>query len=164
MTEINGWKVFEHPEFATQRAKLIAIVEAARANDPDGYRTTDDAKLLAAILKLTTEIIPSDPTHKSFRQGSTLGKERKHWFRAKFGAGRYRLFFQFNTKAKIIIYAWVNDDQTLRTYGAKTDAYSVFASMLNAGNPPDSWADLLKAVQPKPVAPPATKARTRTKR
>lgn len=57
----------------------------------------------------------------------------------------FRLFFRYSTSAKIIIFAWVNDETTLRTYGAKSDAYAVFRKMLDKGNPPDSWEALLKA-------------------
>ena len=42
---------------------------------------------------------------------------------------------------------WVNDLKTLRAYGSKTDAYKVFAGMLDDGNPLDDWNELLKAVQ-----------------
>ena len=146
MAVVNGWTLYEHPEFIRQRERLGAAVEARRNKDPAGYRESDDAKLLAAITRLILEIIPADPTAAAFRQGGTLGKTRKHWFRAKFGNGRYRLFFQFSTAAKVIIYAWVNDRNSLRTYGASTDAYAVFRSMLDKGNPPDDWAELMKAV------------------
>ena len=146
MTEANGWTLYEHPAFAAQLATLEALVERRRARDPSGHAQSADAKLLAAIVRLTMEIIPADPGAKAFRQGATLGGRRKHWFRAKFGNGRYRLFYQFNSRARIIIYAWVNDQETLRTYGSRTDAYSVFRSMLDAGNPPDQWEALLKAV------------------
>lgn len=63
---------------------------------------------------------------RTYRQGSTLGDDYRHWFRAKFGNGRFRLFFLYDSMAKVIIFAWVNDETTLRTYGAKTDAYKVF--------------------------------------
>ena len=145
MVVVNCWTIYEHPEFVRQREKLERVVEALRSKDPEGWRQSDDAKLLAAIAKLTLETIPADPAAERFRQGSTLGKDRKHWFRAKFGSGRYRLFFQFNSKAKVIVYAWVNDENSLRTYGAATDAYAMFRSMLDKGNPPDSWAELVKA-------------------
>ncbi|KHS42195.1 type II toxin-antitoxin system YhaV family toxin [Novosphingobium subterraneum] len=68
------------------------------------------------------EVIPVDPVRHEFRQGGTLSPSRKHRFRAKFGNGRFRLFFRYSTSAKIIIFAWVNDSDTLRTYGAKNDA------------------------------------------
>ena len=47
--------------------------------------------------------------------------------------------------ARIIVFAWVNDTKTLRTYGSKTDAYAVFRSMLDRDTPPDDWVALLKA-------------------
>ena len=146
MRVLNGWTLFEHQLFKDQKAKLEAAVEARKKADPDGWQSSPDAKLLKTIQDLTQVTIPADPAAKQYRQGDTLGQARKHWFRAKFGNGRYRLFFQFNSKAKIIIYAWVNDEQTLRTYGASTDAYAVFQKMLKAGDPPDSWEKLAKAV------------------
>lgn len=50
-----------------------------------------------------------------------------------------------STSAKVIVFAWVNDETTLRTYGAKSDAYAVFRKMLDRGAPPDSWEALLAA-------------------
>lgn len=48
-----------------------------------------------------------------------------HWFRAKFFQ-QYRLFFCYHQASKIIVYAWVNIEATLRAYDSKTDAYQVF--------------------------------------
>jgi toxin YhaV len=95
--------------------------------------------------KLVLRTIPSDPAATIYRQGSTLGAGYKHWFRAKFGNGWFRLFFRYDANAKIITFAWINVEATLRTYGAKTDAYKVFKGMLDNGNPPDDWASLHKA-------------------
>lgn len=142
---VNGWALYAHPLFLDQLEKLTLAVERARAKDPSGYASTANAKLLAALRKLMFEVIPVDPARPEFRQGGTLGPSRKHWFRAKFGNGRFRLFFRYSTSAKIIIFAWVNDNDTLRTYGAKNDAYAVFRAMLDKGNPPEDWESLLKA-------------------
>ncbi len=68
---------------------------------------------------------------------------RKHWFRAKFFQ-QYRLFYRFNSDAKVIVVAWVNEDKTLRAYGSKTDAFATFKGMLEDGNPPDDFDVLLK--------------------
>jgi toxin YhaV len=138
-----GWTLYAHPLFLGQLERLSAAVAKKAKKDPKGYQSSADAKLLAALHKLVFEIVPMDPTRPEFRQGRTLGPARKYWFRAKFGGGRFRLFFRYSTRAKIIIYAWVNDRDTLRTYGAKTDAYAVFAKMLDSGNPPDDWAALV---------------------
>jgi toxin YhaV len=145
MIVVNGWQLFGHPLFLDQLEKLMTAAERARAKDPRRWRKSASAKLLAALRQLVFETIPQDPTRSEYRQGGTLGDARKHWFRAKFGAGRFRLFFRYSTSAKVIIYAWVNDENTLRTYGSKSDAYAVFRKMLDKGNPPDEWAALLAA-------------------
>jgi toxin YhaV len=145
MLEVNGWQLFAHPLFLDQVEKLAAAVEKARAKDPRGWRKSANAKLLAALRQLVFETIPQDPTRPEYRQGGTLGEGRKHWFRAKFGGGRFRLFFRYSSSARVIVFAWVNDENTLRTYGAKSDAYAVFRKMLDSGNPPDDWAALMES-------------------
>lgn len=146
--------MFAHPLFLAQLEKPTVAVEKLQQSDPVDYQKTANAKLLAALRQLVFETIPSDPTRADYRQGGTLGSDRKHWFRAKFGNGRFRLFFRFDSKAKIIIFAWVNDETTLRTYGSKTDAYAVFRKMLDEGNPPDSWSALLDASKGDPATKP----------
>ncbi|MGE3708528.1 MAG: type II toxin-antitoxin system YhaV family toxin [Hyphomicrobiaceae bacterium] len=145
MLTINGWTILAHPLFLDQLEKLTDAVETLKAKKPDEYQRNASTKLLAALNKLVFQTIPADPTATVYRQGSTLGEAHKHWFRAKFGNGRFRLFFRYDSTAKIIIFAWVNDETTLRTYGAKTDAYEVFKGMLEDRSPPDDWAALRKA-------------------
>lgn len=134
-----------HPLFLEQLTKLIKAVEAAKKKNPDGYKTSANAKLLAAIHEIAFTRIPQNPEDPRYRQGNTLGENYKHWFREKFGNGRFRLFFRFDKQSKLIIYAWVNDENSKRTYGAKNDAYAVFAKMLAADNPPDNWKALVTA-------------------
>jgi toxin YhaV len=141
--QINGWTVIAHPLFVEQFSDLVAAVEEAKRKNPDGYKKTANAKLLADIVEIVSRRIPADPTEKRFRQGNTLGDEYKHWFRDKFGNGRFRLFFRYDSTAKVIAYVWVNNEDTKRTYGAKDDAYAVFRRMLNDGNPPDGWQKLV---------------------
>jgi len=138
--KINGWVIYAHPLFLDQLEAMISSVEKAREKNPKGYKKKQAAKLLAAVLKVAFEDIPSDPTRDIYRQGSTLGEEYKHWFRAKF-LQQFRLFFRYqqSESAKIIVLAWVNDDKTLRAYESANDAYAVFRKMLKRGNPPDTW-------------------------
>ena len=143
---VNGWTLFAHPLFLDQVAELAEKVSVLKAANPSGYRGKNATKRLAAINKLVFEEIPSDPSDPKFRQGSTLGDEHRHWFRAKFFQ-QYRLFFRFHAESRIIIFAWVNDDTTLRAYDSRTDAYRVFKGMLEDGNPPDDWKALLASVQ-----------------
>jgi toxin YhaV len=143
---INGWSIYAHPLFLDQLEGLIEEVEARKARDPANYRKKNCTKRLAAIARLVTEDVPADPAAAQFRQGDTLRSGRKHWFRAKFFQ-QYRLFFRFDSASKIIVFAWVNDDETLRAYGSKTDAYPTFKSMLDSGNPPANFNALLKAAK-----------------
>lgn len=145
MLTINGWTILAHPLFLDQLEKLTETVELLKAKKSEEYRKNPNTKLLASLNKLVFETVPADPTATAYRQGSTLGDDYKYWFRAKFGNGRFRLFFRYDSNAKVIIFAWVNDKTTLRTSGAKTDAYKVFKGMLEDGNPPDDWAALRKA-------------------
>src|ERR1700739_5174315 len=141
--EVNGWRLFQYPLFETQLKRLTEAVEKLSISTPDAYREHPKAKLLATIHRHVTEIIPRDPNAAEFRQDDTLGPDNRHWFRAKLHQ-RYRLFFRFSTKDRVIVYVWVNDEFTLRKAGAKTDAYAVFKSMLNAGDPPRTFEGLLK--------------------
>lgn len=140
---VNGWTIFAHPLFISQIEALVTQIELLKQKDPDNYLQKNASKRLAAIFKLAFEAVPEDPLRSEYRQGGTLGDEHKHWFRAKFFQ-QYRLFFRCHVPSKIIVFAWVNDDDTKRAYDSNTDAYKTFRKMLDNGNPPDSWDDLLK--------------------
>lgn len=103
-----------------------------------------NVKLFDALTTLILEVVPSDPNRDEYRQGNTMGPAFRHWRRAKIDR-RFRLFFRFDSKTRIIIFAWVNDEHTLRSSGAKTDPYIVFQKMLKSGHPPDDWDALLVA-------------------
>lgn len=139
---VNGWTIFAHPLFLDQLEVLSQKVESLRQKDPTGFGKKNASKRLAAIAKLAFEVIPQDPSRPEYRQGNTLGSEHKHWFRAKFFQ-QYRLFFRYHEQAKVIVYVWVNDEQSKRAYGSNDDAYRVFGKMLKSGHPPDDWDQLL---------------------
>lgn len=149
-----GWTILAHPLFLAQLEKLVVAAEG-EAPDPMG-NSGPNAKLLAHLLDLAFDKVPRDPGNPAYRHGGTLGDDRKNWFRAKTGNGRYRLFYRFQSSARLIVYVWVNDESSLRTYGSRTDAYAVFARMLDAGNPPDDWDALVAS-----ASDPANEARLR---
>jgi len=143
---IHGWTVFAHPLFLAQLEVLTQQVEALQQKDPAGYVKKNATKWLAAITKLAFDVIPQDPTRLEYRQGNTLGDDYKHWFRAKFFQ-QYRLFFRYHAPGKVIVLAWVNDEDTKRAYESDDDAYRVFRKMLASGHPPDDWDQLLTEVR-----------------
>lgn len=47
----------------------------------------------------------------------------------------------------MIVYAWVNDEDTKRAFERSDDVYRVFRKMLENGHPPDDWDRLLAEAQ-----------------
>ena len=109
--EVNGWTIYAHPLFLDQLEAMIAAVEKARKKDPKGYKRKRATKLLAAVLKVAFEDIPSDPTRDIYRQGGTLGDEYTHWFRANFSSnsGCSSATSNLDGPQKSSYSAWVND-------------------------------------------------------
>ncbi|MGY6646633.1 MAG: type II toxin-antitoxin system YhaV family toxin [Salinarimonas sp.] len=143
---VNSWSIYAHPLFLDQLDGLIEEVEALKARNPKGWQRKSATKRLAAIFKLVSDVIPAEPGSPAFRQGDSLGPARRHWFRAKFFQ-QYRLFFRFDSASKVIVLAWVNDDETLRSYGSRSDAYATFKGMFENGNPPEDFDALLRAAR-----------------
>lgn len=140
----HGWTLLFHDKLIGQMMKLRAAVLCVQANDPDGFEANANVKFFRALVRLIEDVVPSDPARDEYRQGNTMGPAWRHWRRAKLGR-RYRLFFRYDSKLRIIVYAWGNDEQTLRAAGSKSDSYAVFEKMLGRGNPPDDWDALVKA-------------------
>lgn len=138
----HGWILLFHDCIVDQLQKLHAAAERARRNDPEHFAENANVKLFRALSRLIHEVIPGDPGSDDFRLGNTLGPAHRHWRRAKIGR-RFRLFFRYDSRSKTIVFAWVNDEQTLRSSGSKSDPYAVFQKMLQRGNPPDDWEQLI---------------------
>ena len=123
--ERHGWRILFHPELVRQLSKLKGVRERARRKDPHGFASNANVKVLQAVNRAMLEAIPQDPSRAEYRQEKTLGKGYQHWRRAKIGR-RFRLFFRYNSKARVIVYAWMNDERTLRSAKSKNrSVYSV---------------------------------------
>lgn len=142
--ERHGWILLFHDCIVGQLQKLDDAAERARRRDPEGYRSNANAKLFTALTHLILDVVPNDPGRDEYRLGNTLGPAFRHWRRAKIGR-RFRLFFRYDSRSRTIVFAWVNDQKTLRSAGSKSDPYAVFEKMLQRGNPPDNWKALVKA-------------------
>lgn len=153
--EVLGWTILAHPLFLAQLEKLVVAAEGGPPDSVGGGGP--NAKLLAHLVDLAFDKVPRDPGSPAYRHGGALGDDRRNWFRAKTGNGRYRLFYRFQSSARLIVYAWVDDESSPRTYGSRTDAYSVFVRLLDAGNPPDDWDAIVVS-----ASDPANEARLRT--
>lgn len=136
------WFLLGHYEFLTQLDKYREANRDVKQKMGADSIHTKQAQRLKALTLATWTKIPSDPGNQEFRLGNALGKEHTHWFRGKF-LQQFRIFFRYSTKSGIIAYGWVNDPETLRAYGSKTDAYLVFRKMLESGKVPNSWEELV---------------------
>lgn len=142
-----GWTLMATPEMQSRLDGLDADLAAIKKADPDGWTKNVKAKVIARIADVVFNEIPTNPSANEFRQGTTLGDSYKHWRRAKF-LSRYRLFFRYDSKMKMVIYVWLNDENSLRKEGSKNDPYAIFAKRLKVGNPPNTWDELLKVAKP----------------
>jgi toxin YhaV len=146
------WRLFAHPVFTLTFDALVDEVKRLSQSDPHGYKDHPKTKLLKRILDLIETEIPRDPGANEYSLGNTLGPAHRHWRRAKF-LGRFRLFFRYSSKANVIIFAWMNDENTLRQAGGRNDPYSVFGGLLRRGRPPDDWDALMKEAASLKIPP-----------
>jgi toxin YhaV len=144
--ESNGWLLLGDSHFDEQYAALADAAEKLKKSKPEIFESSNIAKKYRMVTLLVEDIIPIDPSGIQYRLGKTLRSDYKHWRRAKFFQ-QYRLFFRYDSHTKIIIYSWFNDESTLRSYGSKYDAYAIFEKMLNCGNPPTTWLELLESIK-----------------
>tara|TARA_Y100000815_G_C13248291_1_gene464510 strand:+ start:456 stop:968 length:513 start_codon:yes stop_codon:yes gene_type:complete len=143
-----GWALYAHPVFLQRLKDIVAEVKRLMNADPDGFHHHPAYKFFEGVTGNILVTVPSNPAHPTFRQGGTLGRKYQHWFRVKKHnlPPRYRLFFQFRSAApRTIIYAWLNDESSIRREGARNDVYEVFRGMLDAGDMPSAYADLMRA-------------------
>jgi len=141
---VNGWTLLFWSEFRDRWNAMRDAASDARLAEPIAFAHSPDVKLFRTVSDLVLKEIPANPDNPIFRQGKTLGRRHSHWRRAKFHQ-RFRLFFRFHSASRTIIYAWLNDENTLRKTGSRTDPYSVFQRMLERGTPPSDWDALMRS-------------------
>ena len=120
--------MYFHPQFAKRFEALVANAQKAHRT---GRVDHPDVKLLAAVVRLVETTVPADPDHPDFRLREDLGRFR----RAK-GRGlpsRYRLFWVFSSRARAIVFLYLNDASSLRKAGARSDPYARFAELRRRG-------------------------------
>ena len=142
METSNGWELLFHTAFldALNRQKIAA--RESEGNKLPDEKYSLEMKVLRSMYAQVFEVVPRNPGDPSFRLGTSLGPNFKHWLRSKFRE-QYRIFFRYSSKSGVIVYAWANDKNSLRAYESKSDAYLVFRKMLEAGKVPNSWDELV---------------------
>lgn len=104
MIERHGWTLLFHECVVEQMRKLAAAVDQAKLHDSQGFEANANVKLFRALTHVMLQAVSGDLNRDEYRQGNTMGPAFRHWCRAKVGQ-RFRLFFRFDSKAKIIVFA-----------------------------------------------------------
>jgi len=142
--ESHGWRLFAHPLFREQLERLTRRVQKLARRRSSGIQCASRLQIAGdrspprfwMRFHETRTVRDFDRAICSVRiivTGSGPGF-----------TGRYRLFYRFSTKHRVIVYAWVNDEGSLRKSGSKTDLYVVFRAMLVSGDPHGSFAELMQ--------------------
>lgn len=142
---INGWRIFYFQLFQMRLNQLEQEVQKIQQKSPNNYQQHPTTKLLASVLRVITQQVPANPDNADFRLGKTLGDQYTVFRRVKKGMpDRYRLFFRFASETISIVYIWLNDQNSLRKEGSKTDVYAVFRKLLDKGIVPIDINVLIK--------------------
>ena len=128
----HGWTILFTEPFLSSYGDLSANARRLKSELSDvEYAEHPDVKLFLAVRVLTKDVIPSDPHHRDYQLRGELAK-----FRRTKGRGlprRYRLFWAFSDQSKVIIFLYLNDADSLRREGGRTDPYFLFAGMVQRG-------------------------------
>ncbi len=141
---VEGWTLLYHPVFGDRYRALRDEARRLKRALPEGEFVEHPlVKLVAAVHRLITVVVPADSNAPEFRLRGDLARFR----RAK-GHGlppRYRLFWVFSEQARTIIFLYLNDEATLRKAGAKTDPYAIFRQLVARGELGAEFAANLRA-------------------
>ena len=118
-------------DFYAERVCILKthIKKLKKTLSPEDFQQHEDVKFAARLRKATQEIIPEDPNKPEYVLSGELRKFRRY----KQGLKRYRLFFAFSKEPAIILYLYINDEQTLRKEGSKNDPYQIFSNYVKKG-------------------------------
>lgn len=119
---VNESRLRFHAAFELVLDELTAVVAKEKKRDPEHYRQSPQARLLARIYRSIMQQVPGDPQQASFHQGSSWGHSCQEWKRAKLG-DRYRLFFKHLKDDNVIIFSWIASEISAGSYLKQMDAH-----------------------------------------
>lgn len=135
-----GWTLYWHALFKKEIERLKLDVLRVKTSDPNNYKSNPKYKLLQNVRNLIIDEIPINPKHCKYNLWGNLSA----WKRESIGR-RYRLFFRYYSNNMNIIYAWMNNENTLRKSGDGNDPYVIFSKMINNGKMSTDQMELQRA-------------------
>jgi toxin YhaV len=131
---VNESRLRFHAAFELVLDELAAVVAKEKERDPEHYKQSPRARLLARIYRSIMQQVPGDPQHASFHQGSSSGYSYQEWKRAKLG-DRYRLFFKHLKDDNVIVFSWISSDISAGSYLKQMDAHRLLRTTRQTAAP-----------------------------
>ena len=149
---ISPYAEFHFETFAVQSQQLLTRLLVLLQQDPVAFPAHLEAEFFKK-LRTRMNMALVNPEASEYGLGNTLTKQNyggkslgagySNWRRIKNGMpDRYRLFFQFSSKARELIFAWLNDQRSIRRESHKNDVYAVFAKLLGSDAIPTDYKAL----------------------
>lgn len=118
-----------HDLYYQRIEQLKARVKKLKAElPPEEFRRHETVKLAVRIRDAEREIA-EDPNRPEYLLREELRKFRRY----KRGLGRYWIIFCFSSKPPIVLFLYLNTEESLRKEGGRRDPYEEFKAMLRRG-------------------------------
>ena len=100
----HGWTLLFHEGFIEQLRKVQAAARPGISSEPQRLDGNANVMLFQALSHWVMDAVPGDPSRDAFRHCNIAEPARSNWRCAKIG-GRFRLFFRYDARAKVIVFA-----------------------------------------------------------
>lgn len=104
----HGWTLLFHEGFIDQLRKVQAAAVPLSDSEPQQFDGDANAKLFQALSYWVMDAVPGDPSRDAFRHCNIAEPAHSNWRCAKIGR-RFRLFFRYDARAKVIVFAALKD-------------------------------------------------------
>lgn len=104
----HGWTLLFHEGLIEQLHTVQAGAVQASESEPQRLDGNANAKLFQALSHWVMDAVPGDPSRDAFRHCNIAEPAHSNWRCAKIGR-RFRLFFRYDARAKVIVFAALKD-------------------------------------------------------
>ncbi|MBI3296873.1 MAG: type II toxin-antitoxin system YhaV family toxin [Elusimicrobia bacterium] len=118
-----------HDVYADRVEELKTRVRRLKERLPPEEFTRHETVKLAMRVREAESEVAEDPDRPEYLLRDELRKFRRY----KRGLGRYRIIYCFSNKPPIIVFLYLNTEDTLRKAGSSKDPYEEFKSLLRRG-------------------------------
>ncbi len=108
----HGWTLLFHDRVIEQLRGLQARAECAKQDDRQGCEGYANLGLFHTLSRLILEVVPSNPSRDAYVPDNMQGQIGGHWRRVEIGRS-FQLFFRYDSKARVIVFAWIHEEQAL---------------------------------------------------